>query len=251
MFSYEQAKPALLSIHLACLLGVFPMSLNVQSGKVSSNCSFVRKSITCFFFACLAIKVVQVFYALAVLLPNFTSQDLPSVVLTSTILSLTSTSLFWSYELFHRAKAETIILFNGVKYGKNPVAAASFFRKRGSSWQRTTLKWNLKKIVGWCLSLKTLRLQELLCVLTPFVLKIFVPLYLLLMVLFPSWPAFSSSLFQDGSEDWKWEWGLCALFELIIAICAESNVMFTFYSELALQSCHLDELRHHVEDQNR
>ena len=250
MFSYDQAKPALLSIQLACSLGVFPISLNVHSGKVYSNSSLIAKTIANFFFACLTLKVLQVFYALAALLSHFNSKDLPSVILTCTVFSLTSTSLFWGYEMLCRAKAETIILFNEVKYAKHPVDVASLVGKGDGSGQRAKLERNLKKIMGWCLSLKTLRLQELLCVLTPFSLKVFVPTYLLHLILFPSWPAFSTSLFHYGSEDWKWEWGLCILFELIVAFCVESYVMLNFYLELALQSCHLDQLRHHVEDQS-
>ena len=137
--------------------------------------------------------------------------------------------------MFYRAKDESVILFNSIKCGES-TATPSHSGK-------------LKTILVWCKTLKPLSLQELLCVLTPFIAKMFIPLYVLLMTLFPNWKVFATSFFYDRNRGWEWKSELCVLFELIIAFCYESNILFMFYLELSLQSCHLGRLKRNVQEQ--
>ena len=236
MFSLEQAQPYLKCLAFASFFWTFPISVHLQTGNISSRSGVATKIACNLLFAAEALKVLHVLYALAVFLSNFNGHNLPVIILTCIWLALTSTSLFWNYEMFYRANDESVILFNSVKYGKS-----TDVEKSGK----------LKTILVWCKSLKPLSLQELLCVLTPFIAKMFIPLYVLLMILFPNWKVFATSFFYDRNRGWEWKSELCVLFELIMAFCYESNILFRFYLELSLQSCHLGQLKRNVHEQKR
>lgn len=86
-------------------------------------------------------------------------------------------------------------------------------------------------------TLLTLNLQELTCVMTPFVVKIFSPVYYVLMIACPHWKTFGTSLVHTSkASSWTWVAGILVVLEIIATSQSESNILFVFFLELALQS---------------
>ena len=101
--------------------------------------------------------------------------------------------------MFYRAKDESVSLFNAIKYEESTATPSHSVK--------------LKTILVWCKTLKLLSLQELLYVLTPFIVKMFIPLYVHLMILFPNWKVFATSFFYDRNSGWECKSELFVLFE--------------------------------------
>ena len=54
------------------------------------------------------------------------------------------------------------------------------------------------------------------------------------MLIFPRRTIFST-LLAHGAERWTWKSGLCFGYEVVTAFSTESNILFLFFFQLALQ----------------
>ena len=191
------------------------------------------------------LKVLHLLYAGLKLMGDFKHESFPHLVLTTVMLSLIGTSAYWGWELFHRGVQETIILFNSLRYSPphNCQLNSVLLRKRPTRTRMCSMLgffcFRLKIKVA---TLMSLSLQELLVVLTPFAVKLFVPMYLLMMVIFPHWDVFTTS-FIYSRNGWTWSMALGIGFELVATFCCESNILFVFFFRLALQVTHLGRLK--------
>ena len=156
------------------------------------------------------------------------SGSLGTLILTFNWLSLSATSMFWDSEMFLRALPETIVLFNYMKFESAAQTGA---------WTLKSVK-DLNKIFIWlkgnirfCLSMN---IQEFICVSPPFSIKLFPLLYLLLMAVFPLWSIFLTSLVHN-SEESSWTWPFFVIFEILTTFHMESNILFLFFLQIALQ----------------
>ena len=227
MITKKLVQPSFNCIRIADFLNFLPLSADIQTGKVRHEKRFVTSFLHGVIYFASWLKVLQIFYALIVLLVHFTPESFPVVILTALWLSLSATAAFWSHELFHRGIGETVILFNELNF-PNPDGHS---RSEGS---RLFTGVGQIKVVRLAKTLLSLSLQELLCVMTPFAVKMFVPLYVLLLLIFPHWTIFSTSLVY-GVGGWTWKTGLLIAFEVVTAFSTESNILFLFFFQLALQ----------------
>ena len=136
------------------------------------------------------LKCVHISYTLVRLLLDFKKESLHVVILTALWLSLLGTSTYWGSELFHRGLQEMIILFNYLKF--EPTECKKHGIRSGRSIRAFKSKTVWAKVTGHLLL--SLNLQELLCVATPFVTKLFAPLYIVMMWAFPNRNIFATSL---------------------------------------------------------
>ena len=230
----DLTEPSYKSIRIADFFNILPISLSLRTRKIRQEDRILTKIVCRLIYTIGWIKPLQILYALVDLLRNYKQESLPVVILTALWLSLCSTAIFWSYELFHRGIGETIILFNSLAYE---------FQRMTNLWKDGSERSSRNfKPVRLLRAMTQLSLQELLCVMTPFAVKLFVPVYVALMIIFPQWSIFSTSIvFGDGR--WTWKAVACAGFEVVSAFGAESNILFLFFFQLALQVMQIVKLR--------
>ena len=183
---------------------------------------------------CLAVlKILHFVYALVRLLVDFRPESFPTLILTFLWLSLCATSVYWGSELFHRGVEETITLFNSLEYAPPP---ASFQLENQAERRGTNQRMKLALFQARVKFriLLSLNLQELLLVSGPFAVKLFVPLYILVMIIFPHWDIFSTSLIY-GENGWTLGAGPFVAFEIITGFYTETNILFFLFFSPVLQ----------------
>ena len=236
MISNLLVRPSYTSIKLMDVLNFIPLSLDLKTGKLTYHGHWTARFIHNTVFCISALKVLQIFYALIRLLVNFDVDSLHVVILTALCLSLFGTSTYWASELFHGGLAETIMLFNSLKYGPSDRLTDQVCDwrsikdwKSASSWAKAAARLGL-----------SLNLQELLCIATPFGVKIVAPLYIVMMMVYPHWMIFATSFIYNWEGAW-WKLGfvMLILLEIVSALYTESNILFVFFFQLALQVNHL------------
>ena len=230
MITQKLVQPSYKCIRFADRLNLIPLSLNLSTGRISYEDKPVRKLMSQVIYYLALLKCFQILWALVQLLWDFSPEKVPVIILTGLWFVLSFNSFFWSYELFHRGTTETIIVFNSLVFQTDDKVVGS---------EDILLK--LKKLLKQLLSLG---LQELLCVLTPFAVKMFVPLYLLLMLAFPHWKVFSTCFVHERKGvDWTWSSGIFVSFELCTALSTEANFLFLLFLQLALQVTHITRMK--------
>ena len=234
-------QPSYKSIRLMDFLNCIPVALETKSGRLYYEDKLITKAVHYTLFYLGILKTLHVSYALTGVIIRYKPEDFPIVILTALWLSLFSTSMYWGSELFHRGLQETIILFNSLEYA---APALTTKPRTGTSTRRQRAIANIKQFTS---SLRpvliNLNLQELMCILTPFTIKMFPLVYYLLMAVFPHWTIFTTSLIHTSEEaDWTWMSGLFVVFEILTSFYMESNILFLFFFQLALQATQLAQL---------
>ena len=260
MITRRLVRPAYWSIRLMDILNYIPVSLDLQTGKIAYKGQLINRILYYLLFYTSVLKCLQLSYALLWLLVDFEIRSLHVVILTALWLSLVGIATFWGTELFQSRLAETIILFNSLEYAppvqleaeadriaRPPPNGSKFARKvKGYLRSRKVLslvlrrrKIGVKNVKSLTQLILSLDLQEFLCIMTPFAVKMFVPLYIAMMVAFASWSIFSTSLVRRFSGVW---WNLAKVvtfvFEILAAYYTETNILFLFFFQLAIQVTH-------------
>ena len=227
MITKRLVQPAYMAIRLMDVLNFIPVSLDLKTGKMVYEGKLITRILHYLLFYMSLMKCIQLSCTLLWLLMNFEMRSLHVVILTALMLSLMGTSTLWASELFHSRLQETIILFNSLEY-----APQDQERQHGRSLAER-MKAHARVMLSW-------DLQEFLCVMTPFAVKLFVPLYIAMMTAFPHWSIFALSLVRSFEGAW-WLLAkvLSVLFEILVVYCAETNILFLFFFQLALQVTHL------------
>ena len=239
MVTKRMVQPAYTSIKLMDILNYIPLSLDLKTGKLIYEGRLITRFIHNVVLYVSVLKVVHVSYALARLLMDFKMESLHVVILTALWLSLMGTSTYWARELFHRGLQETILLFNSSSEPPNRLNDQVFNRRSMKDWKNGSA-W-VKTVVRLLLSFN---LQELMCVATPFVVKLFAPLYVVMMAVFPHWTIFATSLIHTYEGGWwKLGLGLIVILETLTAFYMESNILFLFFFQLALQVTHFGRIK--------
>ena len=212
-------------------LNYIPVTLELKTGRIFYEPQLRTRILHYVLFYMSVCKCAQISYALVRQLMDFEMESLHVVILTTLWLSLVGTSTYWGSEMFHRGLPETIILFNSLKYipQENIKSDAPFINNLVSS-------------------VLTLNLQELLCVATPFLIKSFVPMYIAMMLTFPDWSIFATSLIYPYEGSW-WTRGLILIgvVEVLTAFYTECNILFLFFFQLALQVTCVARMETHVD----
>ena len=244
MITRAFVEPAYKCIKLMDITNTIPLSLNLQTGKFRLKNRLAGRIIHWLFFGASVLKTLHHFSTVLHLIAEFKPESLPKLILTILMLSLLGTSVFWGWELFHRRVDLTIVLFNSLEYAPTSVPlklenGADAARKRqkqvGSVFHRLAFV-----VTSKASTLASLTASEFLIVCTPFAVKLFVPLYMLTMIVFPYWDTFITSfVYLNGERSWTWKMGLCFALELTQAFYAESNILFFFFFNLALQVTHI------------
>ena len=228
-------QPAYKAIRLMDILNYVPLSLDLETGKLIYEGRLVTRFIHNVVLYISVLKVLQISYALVRVLMDFKMESLHVVILTALWLSLLGTSTYWASELFHRGLQETIVLFNSLEF-RSPDRLKNRTRKPLSLKDWKNLSSRTKALVRLTLSLN---LQEFMCVATPFAVKLFAPLYIGMMALFPQWRIFGTSLIHAYEGGWyELGSGFIFILEIITAFYNESNILFLFFFQLALQVTH-------------
>ena len=242
MITKKLVLPSYKCIRIADFLNFLPISINIQTGKASYENRVLTRCLYQVICFALWLKVLQVFWALITLISNFTPHSFPVVILTGLWLTLLIVATFWNYELFSRGIGETLILFNELKIpdlrGGNRVDNDRLLTRLGAA----------EAIVGFLKTLSSFSLQELLCVFAPFTVKMFVPIYIVLLLFFPKWSIFSTSLVHEV-DGWTWISLLCFVFEVVTSYAAESTILFLLFFQLAFQVTVLIGMKLDVEEQ--
>ena len=240
------AEPAYRCIRLMDITNCIPLALDLKTGKFHRK-QPISAIIHWIVYLTSVLKVLHFVYAVIKMIVNFKHESFPQLILTVVLLSLSAYPTYWGWELFHKGTVETVILFNSLEYAhSSPRYCLLGYKgvqkrtKRPKFWAKLAVpRLSPRCIIS---TLMSLSLQELLIVLAPFAVKLFVPLYLLMIVIFPDWDIFTTSLMysQDG-----WNWGMifCVGFEAVSAFCFESNILFFFIFSLALQVTHLARIK--------
>ena len=220
------------------ITNAIPLALDMKTGHFSRKGQTTSRILHWPLFYLAVLKVLHILYALVRLLIDFRPESFPTLILTFLWLSLCATSVYWGSELFHRGVEETITLFNSLEYAPS----ASFQlenQAQRQGWQRIKLVLFLAK--NKVRILLSLSVQELLLVAMPFAVKLFVPLYILMMMAFPHWDIFTTS-FMYGESGWTWGTSPFVAFEIVTGFYTETNILFFFFFNLALQVTHLVKL---------
>ena len=254
-----QVKPSYLSIKLAELLNIVPLRLELRTRRLRGKCTKRSKWIYLTWLILVFLKDLQLLYALVNMLIQLSNgeSELAVLLLTTLYGSAVFTATFWNYELFLRARNETVILFNSIAFADS-VSEIVYFsddrmlpplipvRKR----LMCLLKSMVKAVFGTMESIfKCLkRIQSFsgaLLILCPFATHLFVPIYLTLLVLHPEWKAFLTSLVFQSNSLQKDLASIVALgvFEAVTFIFTLYTIMFTFFLNLALQNSHFTSAR--------
>ena len=260
MITKRLVEPAYWSIRLMDILNYIPVSLDLKTGQISDKGSQRTTRIvhhTLFYMS--GLKFLQISYTLFRLLMDFKRELLHVVILAALMLSLVGTSMFWASELFHNKLAETIILFNSLEYAPpdqlrtdaGPQAVKRLVtitmgqvqargrRRRLSVVWRHIKNW-VETVAGHARLMFSLDPQESLCVTTPFLVKLFVPLYVAMMTTFPNWGIFATaSVWTFDGACWLVVKVLVVMFEILAAYYTETNILFLFFFRLAVQVTHV------------
>ena len=235
MISKRLVTPTYKSIKLMEIFNFIPASLDLRTGKFIYNGRWTTRWIHNTVLGLSLLKILQILCALIWLLMNFNIDSLHVVILTAICLSLFGTSSYWSLELFHKGREETIMLFNSLEFGPsdrltNQVLDWRSIKdwKSASLWARAAIRLGL-----------SLNPQELLCVATPFGVKLFVPLYIGMMIVFPDWSIFATSLMSKPEGIWgTMGFIMMIMIDIMTAFFTESNILFLFFFCLAFQFTH-------------
>ena len=235
MITRRLVQPAYKSIRFMDILNFIPVSLDLKTGQMLYEGQLVTRILHNVLFYSSVVKCLQITFALIRLLINFEMRSLHVVILTALWLSLMGTSTFWGSELFHSGLPETIILFNSLEYASPTQLGKEAAMLGGLKGGKNLMKW----VVAHVHLLLSLDLQEFLCVMTPFAVKLFVPMYVAMMTVFPHWSIFATSLVHNFHGSW---WLLTkafiVVFEILTGFYCETNILFLFFFQLALQVTH-------------
>ena len=249
--TWNQVKPSYYSIKLAEQFSIFPLHLDLKTRRFREKDSKIAELAHLALLILMCLKNLQLLYALA---STFTQlyhgeSELSILLLTTMTTSLIFTATFWSYELFHNARAETILLFNTLSFSDLDVQAIGLSEEnvkrqtRKFLWDSVMLSLVLlaSRVVGYMKrlgeSVKRIQtLPEMLMVLCPFATSFFGPIYFTMMFRFPQWEVFSTSLLEPNTpQNCIIYTFLCSL-EITTFIFAQYTITFAFYLELALQN---------------
>ena len=245
MITKRIVQPAYRTIKLMDVLNYIPVSLDLKTGKMSYEGQLITRILHYLLFYMSVLKCLQISYALFWMLLDFKMGSLHVTILTALWLSLIGTSTFWGSELFHSGLQETIILFNSLEYAARDQLNKEAEMTRSPKDGKSLFKW-VKVHVRLLLSLD---LQEFMCVMTPFAVKLFIPLYLAMMSVFPHWSIFATSLVPTfGGGWWLAAKVLIVIFEFLTAYYCETNILFLFFFQLALQVTHFARIETETEN---
>ena len=249
--SYWLTLPSYKIIKLCSYLHVFPVnisSVGKLSGKRSSLSRILNRILLCF----PVLKLFQILYVLAVKLVNYTPEDVGIIIFLSLLLSLALTAEFWNLELFIYHLNDTIVIFNEIDLSKilNVQLSAQWPAEQFSG----SRFYSVKKIVNNLLhTLSNSSLPELMLVLCPFAVNVFVPILLLMNLMFPYSDYFMSCLLPNEALQGHWsDWRFITafVFEACTTFFLQFSILFLFFFELALQSTyfsHLNRLKREVQ----
>lgn len=238
MLTKQLITPSYQCIRLMTYLYCIPVSLNMKNWHLSRRDDWKTAIIHNTLFGLGILKALHLIYALASLMLEFNSELFATIILTWCWLSFFATSMYWSWELFHRGLEETIVLFNDLKFHSSDdgTRSAGIWK-----WDESFVK-NVKSLYVWLKyeiipMLFSFTLQELMCFLTPFVINGFPPIYYLFMIIFPHWNIFVTSMVHTPDETgWSWAFGLLFVLEIITTTFMESNILFLFFFQLGMQT---------------
>ena len=240
-------EPAYKCIRLMDITDCIPLYLDLQTGRFHQKSHPASAIIHWIIYITGALKVLHYLYAVVKLTVDFKQQTFPLLSLTIVLLCLGATSTYWGWELFHKGIIETIILFNSLSYapsspGRDQQFKAKVVQKRWK-WAKiicaklTSVRLRFRLLLS---TLMSLSIQELLAVLAPFAVNLFLPMHLLMVVIFPHWHIFTTSFVcsKEGAA-WTWGMGCCCVFEAVAMFYVESNILYFFFFNLAFQVTHL------------
>ena len=247
MITKAFVEPAYKSIRLMDLTHCIPLFLDTKTGKFHFKPQLRSRIIHWLICSLAALKTLHILYALVKLTTNFTPSSYPTLILTICVFSLCGTSVYWGWELFHRGVEETIILFNSLQYAPSP-PPMTLQLEAGNVQKRRKLTKAHAKVASFRLlasvkassALTSMTAQEILIVCTPFAVKLFLPLYMLMVIFFPHWDIFITSfVYVNGQKGWSSYTAFCIAFEAVAIFYVESNILFFFFFNLSLQLTHL------------
>ena len=237
MLTQQLVKPSYKCIRLTDHLCCIPVSLDLKTGRLRWKEGVKVRAIHNTLFILSILKAFRLASALVFLLVEYKSESFANIFLTFTWFCLIAATAYWGWELFQRGISETVLLFNYLKFDSVDHASSSgrgVWRIRSLQDVRAMCAWLWAQTLKQLLSLN---LQELMCVMTPFVVSMLPPASVLLMTIAPHWKIFATSLVQIHADVsfWTWTSGLLVVFEVLTAIYGASNLLFLIFFELALQ----------------
>ena len=255
--------PAYFCFKAAEILQIFPISLNFQSGKFSRKSSVTSKVFHFLLFLLVCTKDLHLVYEIFfVELLSDGVTDSASLIFTIILTSIYLTGTFWNYELFHKGVGETIILFNSLEFLPSseiviPIMEYTSERSKCKKWRikrcfssqrsrRTVAR--LKLILKEASHLQTR--QDILTVISPFIMNVFAPLITILLLLFPDWDTFLTGSFSRVyGSNWISMGGICV--EILVVQFVTSTILFLFWFELSLQSAFISRWSSELRKVNR
>ena len=245
MITRALAEPAYKCIRLMDITNCIPLSLDLKSGKSLFKSLRTSTVIHWIIYLTGLLKFLHILSTVVKLMADFRQESFPELILTIVLLSLSGTSMYWGWEMFHKGIHETIILFNSLVFAPlslqlTPEDGRKQSKRANIMCSKPTFLWLRSKVQ--MSKLRSLSLQELMILLAPFAVKPFVPMYLLMMAFFPHWDVFITS-FMHSKDGWNWGMVFCVGFEAVSWFCFESNILFAFFLILALHVTHLRRIK--------
>ena len=210
-------------LKFADITNIIPVTLDSKRGKFRYEPSLRTAIIYKAFFCLSCLKSLHLIYAFVHKAGEMNESNVAVVLLIALWCSLCATTTFWSYELFNRGLGETIILFNSIEFAPTT-----------SSW-----RLSLSKLKSDIRDMKKLNMQELLLLVSPYGLISYVFLYCGMMVTFPHWYVFITSLVPKAYLSTSpWLMRMLVFVEGLAALFMECNLIFLLFFELSLQTTH-------------
>ena len=208
----------------AQIFQIFPISIDIQRGKLSYKYSYVAVVIHKTFYIFTCMRAAYLAYAFVRGISTREGSNLASTIFTAIMSSLTLTGIQWSRQLCQVAVDEAIILFNTFDFRHRFTTAPSILNKAG---RRGAIK---RLMIADSV-------QELLLQLCPFIVSIFVPMILVLSFVYPTWDVTMASVLPPEYL-YTWVHGVIMLFEVNVNLFLQCTILLVLFLELSIVSIH-------------
>ena len=208
----------------AQILHTHPLKFDLQRGTLSYKSSNVSNVAYKILYAFICLKGVHLAYALARGISLLEESNFASTIFTAIISSLYFTGMQWNRQLYQGAVDETIIMFNTFGFPDSTTRSL----KRGL---RGKITWAFKVLMSVDSA------DELLLLLCPFIVSVFVPLVMILSLVYPSWDVTLASLLPPEKLH-TFTHAIILLYELCTYLFLQCTLIFAFFLELSVASVH-------------